>query len=82
MQALSLRLHEFLKVVLRKTLIPVLHVILYLWQVSKLRERLVQPIAILLLFFFLSIRDLVRKEKEVYHPAQVAIDLAKNEQAL
>lgn len=76
LHALSQRVQEFFRAVLRKTLLPVLQVLHYLWQK---RIIIVQPIATLFVAIYLSVRHLL--EKDMYQPAQVAIDMANSDKA-
>ena len=74
LQVLSQRVREFFRAVLRKTLLPVLHVILYLWH---RRILIIQPSATLFAAIYLSIRECWVNDE--YQPAQVAIDMANAE---
>lgn len=69
--ALSQRMQEFFRAVLRKTLLPLLQMLHYLWQRGTL---LVQALATLFVAICLSIKHSLVKDE--YQPAQVAIDMA------
>jgi len=87
-KALYHRLYILVKVVIKKTLHPALPLILYLWQKSDIlrgvvKAFLIKPMATILVVLYLWLRELqaMRHQKgDQYQPAQVAIDMAKDQQ--
>lgn len=86
-RALNHRVYVLCKVLMEKTLLPVLPLFLYLWQKSEIVRQvakvlLVKPIATVLLVLYLWARELyaMRSGKaEQFQPVNVAIEMAKDQ---